>query len=72
MKLRVRIGQPEGCVLADRARHWAFVSSINACADTATIGQSTDAAAVHRRRPGTPEATANRQLGGVAPHLVVG
>ncbi len=31
-------------VLAERARHWTFVSSINAYADTATLGQSTDAA----------------------------
>jgi nucleoside-diphosphate-sugar epimerase len=31
-------------VLADRARHWTFVSSINAYTDTATRGQTTDAA----------------------------
>ncbi|MGB9280337.1 MAG: NAD-dependent epimerase/dehydratase family protein [Pseudonocardiaceae bacterium] len=30
-------------VLVDRAGHWTFVSSINAYADTATLGQSTDA-----------------------------
>lgn len=30
-------------VLADRSKHWTFVSSINAYADTTPLGQSTDA-----------------------------
>ncbi|MBM7774477.1 nucleoside-diphosphate-sugar epimerase [Actinokineospora baliensis] len=30
-------------VLGDRVRHWTFVSSVNAYADTATVGQGTDA-----------------------------